>query len=102
MIAFIFADLIVLLILNIYRKYYGLMAGFLLATFYVAMVTAALSSSSSSRRWGSCPRSETPRSSRRDLELHDRPQHHLAGLLPCSCCASCAPVASDVADDGQS
>ena len=42
-IAFIFADLIVLPILNIYRKYYGLkMAGFLFATFYVAMAAAAL------------------------------------------------------------
>src|SRR3984893_3695114 len=42
-IAFIFADLIVLPILNIYRKYYGLkMAGFLFVTFYVAMVVAAL------------------------------------------------------------
>ena len=42
-IAFIFADLIVLPILNIYRKYYGpRVAGFLLVTFYVAMVTAAL------------------------------------------------------------
>jgi uncharacterized membrane protein YraQ (UPF0718 family) len=42
-IAFIFADLIILPILNIYRKYYGLrVAGFLLVTFYVAMVSAAL------------------------------------------------------------
>ena len=42
-VAFIFADLIVLPILNIYRKYYGLkMAGFLFATFYVAMAVAAL------------------------------------------------------------
>src|SRR6202047_3572757 len=42
-IAFIFADLIVLPILNIYRKYYGLkMAGFLFTTFYVAMAVAAL------------------------------------------------------------
>jgi uncharacterized protein len=42
-IAFIFADLIVIPILNIYRKYYGLkMAGFLFATFYVAMAGAAL------------------------------------------------------------
>jgi uncharacterized protein len=39
--AFIFADLIVLPILNIYRKYYGLrMSAFLLVTFYVAMVLA--------------------------------------------------------------
>ena len=42
-IAFIFADLIIIPILNIYRKYYGLkMAGFLFATFYVAMAIAAL------------------------------------------------------------
>jgi uncharacterized membrane protein YraQ (UPF0718 family) len=42
-IAFIFADLIVLPILNIYRKYYGLrMAGVLFVTFYAAMAGAAL------------------------------------------------------------
>src|SRR5437773_9207569 len=42
-IAFIFADLIVLPILNIYRKYYGLrMAAFLFVTFYVTMVAAGL------------------------------------------------------------
>jgi hypothetical protein len=41
--AFILADLIVLPILDIYRKYYGLrMAGFLLVTFYAAMAGAAL------------------------------------------------------------
>jgi uncharacterized protein len=40
-IAFIFADLIIAPILNIYRKYYGArMALFLLGTFYVAMVAA--------------------------------------------------------------
>ncbi|MFF7634808.1 permease [Kitasatospora sp. NPDC008050] len=40
-VAFIFADLLILPILNIYRKYYGArMAGFLLATFYAAMVVA--------------------------------------------------------------
>jgi uncharacterized membrane protein YraQ (UPF0718 family) len=42
-IAFVFADLIVIPILNIYRKYYGLkMAGFLFVTFYAAMAAAAL------------------------------------------------------------
>src|SRR3979409_230554 len=42
-IAFIFADLIILPILNIYRKYYGpKMAGFLFVTFYAAMAGAAL------------------------------------------------------------
>jgi uncharacterized membrane protein YraQ (UPF0718 family) len=41
--AFIFADLLVLPILNIYRKYYGWrMAAFLLATFYLTMVAAGL------------------------------------------------------------
>jgi uncharacterized membrane protein YraQ (UPF0718 family) len=41
--AFIFADLIVLPILNIYRKYYGgRMSLFLLATFYAAMAAAGL------------------------------------------------------------
>jgi uncharacterized membrane protein YraQ (UPF0718 family) len=41
--AFIFADLIILPILDIYRKYYGWrMAGFLLATFYVTMAATGL------------------------------------------------------------
>jgi uncharacterized membrane protein YraQ (UPF0718 family) len=41
--AFIFADLIVLPILNIYRKYYGgRVSLFLLGTFYAAMVSAGL------------------------------------------------------------
>jgi uncharacterized membrane protein YraQ (UPF0718 family) len=40
-VAFIFADLLILPILNIYRKYYGArMAGFLLATLYAAMAVA--------------------------------------------------------------
>jgi uncharacterized protein len=40
-IAFIFADLIILPIVNIYRKYYGArMALFLFATFYAAMAAA--------------------------------------------------------------
>jgi uncharacterized protein len=41
--AFIFGDLIVLPILNIYRKYYGWrMTGFLFASFYATMVVAGL------------------------------------------------------------
>ncbi|MER7916556.1 MULTISPECIES: permease [unclassified Streptomyces] len=40
-IAFIYADLLILPILNIYRKYYGArMAGFLLASFFAAIVVA--------------------------------------------------------------
>lgn len=42
-VAFIFADLIVLPILDIYRKYYGFkVSAFLFATFYTSMVGAAL------------------------------------------------------------
>src|SRR5215510_3151126 len=42
-IAFIFADLIVIPVLDIYRKYYGLkMSAFLLATFYTSMALAVL------------------------------------------------------------
>ena len=42
-IAFIFADLIILPILNIYRKYYGMkVMVFLLVTFYATMVAAGL------------------------------------------------------------
>ena len=42
-VAFIFGDLIILPIINIYRKYYGgRMSLFLLGTFYLAMVIAAL------------------------------------------------------------
>ena len=40
-IAFLYADLLILPILNIYRKYYGArMAGFLLVTFFTAMAVA--------------------------------------------------------------
>lgn len=40
-VAFVFADLLILPVLNIYRKYYGARAAlFLLGTFYVAMVVA--------------------------------------------------------------
>jgi uncharacterized protein len=42
-IAFLYGDLIIVPILNIYRKYYGLkMAGFLLVSLYAAMVLAGL------------------------------------------------------------
>lgn len=41
-IAFIFADLLIVPILNIYRKYYGVrMAAFILGTFYASIVVAA-------------------------------------------------------------
>jgi uncharacterized protein len=41
--SFVFADLLILPILDIYRRYYGWrMAGFIVATFYAAMVAAGL------------------------------------------------------------
>ena len=41
LLSFIFADLIILPILDIYRKYYGWkMMGFILLTFYVTMAAA--------------------------------------------------------------
>ena len=46
--AFIFADLIILPILDIYRRYYGLrMAAFLLVTFYAAMALSGFLQSNS-------------------------------------------------------
>ena len=85
--AFIFADLIVLPILDIYRKYYGWrMAGFLLGTLLRRRWCSPDSSSSSSSKR---PRARSARSATRnvvaglsDLELHDGPQHHLP--RPCS------------------
>jgi uncharacterized membrane protein YraQ (UPF0718 family) len=42
-VAFIFADLLILPIIDIYRRYYGWrMAGFIVATFYATMVAAGL------------------------------------------------------------
>ena len=42
-IAFVFADLLILPILNIYRRYYGWkVAGFIFVTFYAAMVAAGI------------------------------------------------------------
>jgi len=52
-IAFIFADLLILPILNIYRKYYGArMAVFLLVTSFAAMASPDAPSSSPSAGWG--------------------------------------------------
>jgi uncharacterized protein len=55
-VAFLLADLIVLPIVDIYRKYYGArVAALLFALFYVAMAVQATSSSSCSGRSASCP-----------------------------------------------
>jgi uncharacterized protein len=61
-VAVIFADLIIIPILNIYRKYYGIkMAGFLFATFYVSMAGAALIVEALFRELGLVPHGTTPR-----------------------------------------
>ena len=65
-ISFIFADLIILPILVIYKKYYGTrMMLFILATFYATMVAAGYRWSSCSPCSGWCPPSAAPRWARR-------------------------------------
>ena len=80
--AFIFADLIILPILNIYRKYYGRrMAVFLLVTFYATM--AARRADRRPALQGARPRCRPgPRHAKVidagvTLELHDRAEHRL-------------------------
>ena len=79
--AFIFADLIILPILNIYRKYYGRrMAAFLLVTFYATMAAAGLIVDLLFKAVGIEPtgaRHAQGHRRRRELELHDGPEHHL-------------------------
>ena len=78
--AFIFADLIILPILDIYRRYYGWrMAGFLLATFYATMVAAGLIVEFVFQGLGLVPAGAQCQGGRgvRDVELHDGPQHRL-------------------------
>src|SRR5712672_654497 len=61
-IAFIFADLIVIPVLNIYRKYYGLrMMSVVLVTFYVAMAGAAFVVEAVFGLFGLIPRERTAR-----------------------------------------
>ena len=77
---FIFADLIILPILNIYKKYYGRkMAGFLFVTFYATMAAAGLIVEFLFQGLGL----ERDRSERKgdrgqhQLELHHDPQHRV-------------------------
>ena len=78
--AFIFADLLVLPILDIYRKYYGWrMAGFLLVTFYATMAGAALIVEFLFQGLGLVPTERDAKvvEASIHLELHDRPEHPL-------------------------
>ena len=81
-IAFIFADLIVLPILNIYRKYYGRrMSLYLFATFYLTMAAAGLIVEALFGLLGLVPttRNASVIDAICQLELHDVPQHRLSG-----------------------
>ena len=79
-ISFIFADLIILPILVIYRKYYGTkMMLFILATFYVTMVMAGYAVELIFGAAGLIPPTRNANGAQSDdqLELHDLPQHRL-------------------------
>ena len=79
-VAFIFADLIILPILVIYRKYYGTkMMLFILATFYATMAAAGYAHRADLRRPRPDPGQPARQGGRRThpVELHHRPQHHL-------------------------
>ena len=77
-VAFLFADLIILPIINIYRKYYGnRMAALLFALFYVAMAGAGYVVEIAFGLLGLIPaqRRRIGVGRRGHLELHDRAQH---------------------------
>ena len=80
-IAFIFADLIILPILNIYRKYYGgRMSVFLLVTFYATMVAAGYVVEIVFGGLGLIPtgrRNAKVVDASVQLELHDGPEHRV-------------------------
>ena len=96
-VAFIFADLLILPILNIYRKYYGARtAAFLLGTFYAAMVVAGYVVEFVFGGLGLIPDQADAKIPMEGvtLELHHLAQHRLPRSWPrCSWCASCAPAA---------
>ena len=81
--AFIFADLIILPILNIYRKYYGRrVAAFLLVTFYATMAASGLIVDLLFKALGLEPTGPRhAKVTRRSvtLELHHRSEHRLPG-----------------------
>ena len=69
--SFIFADLIVLPILNIYRKYYGgKVSLFLFATFYAAMAVAGLAIELAFRVLGLVPGERNARVVEASIELN--------------------------------
>jgi hypothetical protein len=80
-VAFLFADLIVLPILNIYRKYYGMrMAALLLGLFYVAMAAAGYIVEIVFGLAGLIPQQRSP-GGFGTVELHDCTRHPVPGAL---------------------
>jgi len=98
--AFIFADLIVLPILDIYRRYYGWrMAGFLLVTFYAAMALAGLAVDLISARPGLVPKVHAAKVVEASVRLNYTTVLNviflvLAAALVVSSCARRAPDAA--------
>ena len=96
-VSFLFADLIIVPILIIYRKYYGTrMMLTLLAGFYVTMVLGGYARRDPLRRPRSDPRRRpgAGRGAGRHLELHDHPEHRRPGAGGRSCwSASTGPAA---------
>ena len=92
--AFIFADLLILPILDIYRRYYGWrMAGFILVTFYASMVAAGLAVEFLFRGLDLQP-TDPQREGRdggRELELQHLPEHRLSRRCRCACLALLPP-----------
>ena len=84
-VAFIFADLIIAPILNIYRKYYGRrMALFLLGTFYAAMAAAGYVIEIVFGGLGLIPDRASAKVARHGgvLGLHDLAEHRVPGARP--------------------
>ena len=81
-VAFIFADLIIVPILVIYRKYYGTkMMLFILATFYATMAAAGYLTELIFGGLGLIPSRQARQGDTGidPVELHHRPEHHLPG-----------------------
>ncbi len=79
-VSFIFADLIILPILDIYRKYYGWrVMGYILVTFYITMAAAGYVVEFLFQALGIIPmnRNVVTISRRSTVELHQCPQYHL-------------------------
>jgi len=102
--AFILADLIVLPILNIYRKYYGLkMAASCLSRFYVAMAAAALVVEGIFGALGLIPQERQARVVEANdyVELHDMAQHRITSPRFLSGMAVCQDGGHAYAEDDE-